>query len=188
MRQKIITILALFYSIQFIVSCCPDGTIENTIRGVSSRTLVLDQNIFVEVSGQDPINKEDLILEVLLTGDQINLGSTMNELKKLGMPSAYAAIDCDDQTIVYKNQVNDISIFAVDENSADVDITGDLVIQGTDVSIASYLSDHLLSVFDGFVVEFNNTDNLPNVASFRIEVALDDGNTVVTETNTINFN
>lgn len=188
MKQKVIIVLALFYSIQMIVSCCPMETFEHVIRGATSRTLVLEENRFTEISGQDPINKEDLILEVLLQGDRLNISSLMHEFKKLGPQSAYAAIDCEEPTIVFRNRLDRVEIFAVDINNAEVDITGDLVMQGSDQSINEYVSENLLSIFDGFLVEFNNVDNLPAVASFKIQLFLDDGGVIEIETNAINFN
>lgn len=188
MRQKIVIILALFYSIQLIVSCCPEETIENTIRDVSFTPFILEDNRFVEVTESDMIDKEDLLLDIILRGDQINVASLKKELSKLGTQSAHASIDCDDPTFIFKNRINSIEIFAVDTNNADTEITGDLVIMGSNQSITDYVSENLLTVFDSFSGDFSNTNNLPATASFRIELFLDDGMTVITETNQINFN
>jgi len=190
MKQKVFIILALIYSVQFVVSCCPSKTFEQTITGVSTRTLQLDTNgfSFIEVNDQQSIDKEDLIIEVLLDGTSIQVGSLMKEVRKLGMQSAYAAIDCEDATIVYVNSVQNVEIVAIDANNIETDVTNDLVIQGGTQSIADYIGNNIISVFDGFVVEFNDVTNLSAQAEFRITATLDDNTVLEITTNQVNFN
>jgi hypothetical protein len=188
MKQKVVFILALFYSVQLIIACCPEETIENTIRDVSVRPFTLQDNTAVDVMPNDVIDKEALIMTISLEGDQIRIGSLFNEFQKIGPQSAYAAIDCfNDPIFVYKNNVERIEVIAVDTNNAESDVTGDMVIFGSDQSIASYVSENQLTVLDRFEVEFSNTNNIPATASFKIQVFLDDGTVAVTETDIINF-
>ena len=188
MRQKVISILVLFYSIQLIIACCPNDVLQQTINSVFTRPLVLVGNRFVEVSSQEFIDKEDLLLEVVLDGNQINIGGLPKELKKFSFQSSYASIDCDEPSIVYANRVSRIEILVVDTNNAESDITSDFVIEESGQSIADYLSENTVGIFDGFLLDLENTDNVPDSASFKTRVFLDDGNMVVTETNRINFN
>lgn len=188
MRQKIIITLAFIYSIQFIISCCPNETFQNTITGVSSRTLILDGINYVEVTNQDTIDKEDLLLEILMQGNQV-LSSVFKDVKKIGFQSSYASIDCEDATIVYLNRVSGIEVIAIDlSDNSEVDITNDLVADGTQQSLAEYILDNNPSVNDGLLADFSNLSNLPSQGEFRIRVLLDDNTVVETTTNQVNFN
>lgn len=188
MRQKIVITLALIYSIQFIISCCPNETYQNTVTGVSSRTLILDGINFVEVTNQDTINKEDLLLEVLLQGSQV-LSSVFKDVKKIGFQSSYASIDCEDFTINYINRVESIEVIAIDvSDNSEVNVTNDVVAEGTQQSLTQYILENNPSVNDGLLVDFSNTNNLPSQAEFRIRVLLNDNTVVETTTNQVNFN
>jgi hypothetical protein len=192
MRQKVFIILALFYSVQFLISCCNNQTLEYTVTGVTTRTLILDTNngfSFIEISDQQAIDKEDLIIDIQFGGTSIEVAGLLNEVGELGMQSAYAAIDCEDQTIVYNNRVQSVEITAIDVNNVETDVTNDLVIQGSQQSIADYINESfVISVFDGIVVEFNDVTNLSSQAVFRIRATLDDNTIVETTTNQVNFN
>lgn len=192
MRQKVFIILALFYSVQFLISCCNNQTLEYTVTGVTTRTLILDTNngfSFIEISDQQAIDKEDLIIDIQFGGTSVEVAGLLNEVGELGMQSAYAAIDCEDQTIVYNNRVQSVEITAIDVNNVETDVTNDLVIQGSQQSIADYINESfVISVFDGIVVEFNDVTNLSSQAVFRIRATLDDNTIVETTTNQVNFN
>jgi len=188
MRQKIVITLAFIYCIQFIISCCPNETYQNTITGVSSRTLILDGINYVEVTNQDTIDKEDLLLEILLQGNQV-LSSVLKDVKKIGFQSTYASIDCEEATIVYLNRVAGIEVIAIDVNdNSEVDVTNDLVAEGTQQTLAEYILGNNPSVNDGLLADFTDTSNLPSQAEFRIRLLLDDNTFVETTTNQVNFN
>ena len=141
------------------------------------------------MTDQQTINKEDLIIEVLLEGTSIQIASLMKDVRKLGMQSTYASIDCEDATLVYANQIASVEIIAIDVNSFnETDVTNDLVIQGADQNIADYVSNNILTAFDGFIVEFSDVTNVPTQARFRINITLDDNTVVETTTNQVNFN
>jgi hypothetical protein len=192
MRQKVFIILALFYSVQLLISCCDEQSFEYTVTSASTRTLILDTNngfSFIEVDDQQAIDKEDLIIEVLFQGNIVQVADVVHEMRKVGIQSTYAAIDCEDPTIIYNNRVQSIEVIAIDVNNLETDVTNDLVIQGSQQSIADYISESfVISVADGIIVEFNDVSNLQSQAVFRIRATLDDNTVIETTTNQVNFN
>lgn len=192
MRQKVFIILALFYSVQFLISCCDDKTYEYTITSVTTRTLQLDTSngfSFLDVDDQQAIDKEDLIIEVLFQGNIVQVADVLYEVSKAGMQSTYAAIDCEEPAIIYNNRVQSVEVIAIDVNNLETDVTNDLVIQGSQQSIADYIAESfVISVADGFLVEFNDVTNLSSQAVFRIRATLDDNTVVQVTTNQVNFN
>lgn len=192
MRQKVFIILALFYSVQFLISCCDEQSYEYTVTSASTRTLILDTSngfSFIEVDDQQAIDKEDLIIEVLFEGNIVRVASIVQDARKVGMQSAYAAIDCEDPFITYNNSVQSIEVIAIDVNNVETDVTNDLVIQGSQQSIAEYISERfVISVSDGLIVEFSDVSNLQSQATFKIRATLDDNTVIETTTNQVNFN
>ena len=188
LKNKVVIVFAIFFALQMIVSCCPESTYEYTVTGVSTRALKLEGNNFVAVSSQDLIQKEEVILEIIFEGTEVQVSHVMKEVSKLGVQSAYAAIDCEDATINYKNKVDRVEIFAVDANSTEVEVTHDAVIQGSQESIASYIAANILSVRNGLAVSFSNVSNIPSEASFRIRAFLSDNTVVEAVTNQVSFN
>ena len=186
MKQKVFIILALIYSVQLIISCCPNETINYTLTDLTSRNLVLEGNSFVEVASTDTVNKEDLLLEVIFTGEQ-TVTDLMKDVKKLGVQSAYAAIDCF-QDINYINRVASMEVFAIDvSDNSEVNVTNDIIVDGG-LSISDYIQQFNPTVNDGLLIDFNETSNLPSQAQFRISVSLDDNTDIETITNQVNFN
>ncbi len=189
MKKKITTVFIVLFGLQFATSCCPNHTLEYTVTGVTSRNLILNGIHFVEVDGQTSINKEDLLLEVLFTGTESKIGSILNEISKVGIQSIYASIDCEDVTVVYKNKIQSIAIFVRDlaNNGIETEITNDLVIEGSQKTIADYIRENNPNVHDGILIDFKNTNNLPNQAEFIIRTFLDDSRIIETTTNRVNF-
>ena len=192
MRQKVFIILTLFYSVQFLISCCDQKTYEYTVNSVATRTLQLDTNngfSFLLVDDQQSIDKEDLLIEVLFQGNIEQVASVVHEVSKAGMQSTYAAIDCEDPAIIYNNRVESVEVIAIDVNNLETDVTNDLVIYGSQQSIADFINDsYVISVTDGFLLEFNDVTNLSSQAVFRISATLDDNTVVTVTTNQVNFN
>lgn len=189
MKQKVFIVLALFYSIQLFIACCPDETYDYTIVDVDSRLLVLNDNQFVEVTEQDTINKEDLLISIQMEIDEVLVSEVWNELNKIGVQSSYASIDCFGPTINYVNSIQNIEVFAVDENNAEVEVSDDLLVQEVDTTIAEFLSfADSVSFQESFTLVFSDVTNLSTEATFRIRVSLSNNVIVETVTNKVNFN
>lgn len=189
MKQKIISVLVLIYSVQFLISCCPDEVYEYTFNGVNSVMYTLNDNQFVEVLPQDTVNKEDLLIDITMEIDRVLVSEVWQEINKLGIQSTYAAIDCFGPTINYVNSIESIEVIAVDANNQEVDVTNDLIVQGNNVSIAEFLS-FADSVYfqERFELQFGDVTNLSSEATFRIRITLTDNVVLETVTNQVNFN
>ena len=130
-------ILALMYAVQFVISCCPDETYEYTFNGVDSTMYILEDNQFVEVLPQDTVNKEDLLIDISMEIDRVLVSEVWEEVNKLGIQSMYASIDCFGPTINYTNSIQSIEVVAIDANNQEVDVTNDLIVQGSNASVPS---------------------------------------------------
>lgn len=183
--------LALICATLWLTSCCNEDTYEVTITGVESRALVTNvNNSLVAFDPQDPINKEDLFIEIDFI-EQEQIVSTQG-LNKVGsdVPMLEAAVvPCEDQIVIYKNRVVSVKVevLDVDNPNARIDVTDQLVVQNTQISIADYVLDSGPGL-GGFVAEFTNTDNLPDSIAYEVAVTLDDGGTITASAGPIDFN
>lgn len=182
-------VLLLLFLIQLITSCCNEDTYEVTITGLESRPLIVDGNNFIEFDDQTPIDKEDLIIDVLI-----------NEVEKIASSRLYkrnhrnskvleaAIVPCGDQIVVYKNKLESIKVEILDVNNDNerIDITNQLVIQGSQISISEYISENNQGI-RSFFIAFSDTNNIPDRIEYIIEATLDDGLTISSSGGIINF-
>jgi hypothetical protein len=91
--------------------------------------------------------------------------------------------------VVFKNRIERIKVEVLDSNTNNerIDITNQVVIQGTRQSIAEYLSDNNPGL-RGFLIELSDTRNIPDRIEYFIEATLDDGLRISSTGGIINFN
>jgi hypothetical protein len=180
----------LIFLMQMLISCCGEETYEITITGMESRALISDGLNFIAFDTQKPIDKEALIIEVLITEVE-EITSTEPFKKKItAAPVLEAAVvPCEDQVVVFKNRIERIKVEVLDSNTNNerIDITNQVVIQGTRQSIAEYLSDNNPGL-RGFLIELSDTRNIPDRIEYFIEATLDDGLRISSTGGIINFN
>lgn len=190
MKKKISNAFLLMFMMQLMLACCPDKTKEVTINGVKSRALILDGINYVEFDKQNPINKEDLIIEIILTEAEKIASSELNKSREKDTKVLKAAVvPCGEQTVIYKNKLESVKVelLDIDNNNARIDITEQMVIQGTQQSIPTYIAENNPSL-RGFLIEFSDTSNLPDRISYVIEATLDDGSKFSLTVGIIQFN
>lgn len=189
MKKRSSNVFLLIFLMQLMVACCDEETYEVTITGMESRALISDGIDFIEFDTQNPIDKEELIIEVLITEvEEISSNEPFKKEKTAAPVLEAAVVPCEDQVVVFKNRIERIKVEVLDSNTNNerIDITNQVVIQGTRQSIAEYLSDNNPGI-RGFLIEFSDTRNIPDRIEYFIEATLDDGLRISSTGGIINF-
>lgn len=173
-----------------LIACCNEETYEVSISGMESRALVLDGIDFIAYEPESAINKEELLIEVLIkeTEQITSTEETGNYLKESKVVKA-AVVPCADQVLLFKNRIESLKVEIRDpENSSTtLDITDQLQVKETNQSITEYLSENSPGV-RGFLLEFTDVSNIPDRMQYFLEATLDDGTQINTESEVILFN
>ena len=185
MKRKVSHVFVLIFAVQLLTACCDDETIEITITGMESRALTLDGFRFVEIDNQTPINKEDLILEVLFTQVQGVASCACHQKQVL---TAAVVPSCDPE-IVYTQSIETftVALLDVDNNNARIDITDRVVIEGTQLSVFDFIANSSPAI-ENLLLELSDTNNLPNRVTYVVEASLSDGTEISTTGGIIQFN
>lgn len=190
MKKKIQFVFFLIFGSQCMIACCDEETFEVRITGMESRALILDGINAVEVNSQNPIDKEDLILEASFIEVQelVTTGPSKQNKKEVEVMEA-AVVPCSDPTFIYKNNIVSVKVevLDVDNGNARTDITNQMVIQGTQLSIADYIAQSNPGIRN-LLVQVADVTNIPNRIEYTIEATLDDGLILSSGGGIINFN
>lgn len=191
MMKRLKTVLLFLFVLPLMTACCNGETLEVTITGVETRALILEENgFFTEFDLQNPIDKEDLLIEITFTGIEEYTSIQGMEKKRTedGVIEA-AVVPCEDQVVIYKNSVESVRIDVIDldNNNTRIDITDQVVIEGSQNSIADYINDFSPGL-RVFAAELTDTSNLPDRIEYEIEAILDDGSRLTANSGTILFN
>jgi hypothetical protein len=157
---------------------------------MESRALVLDGNNYKEFDVESPINKEDLLIEVLIIEtERITSIEQSGESPKERKVVRAAVVPCGDQIVLFKNRIESfkVEITDPDNNSTSLDITEQLQVEGTDQSISEYIAENSPGI-RGFLLEFSDISNIPDRIQYYLEATLDDGTKVSSEGRVVNFN
>lgn len=184
--RNIFLLILLTY---LVIGCCDTNTYEVTISGLESRALLFDGDIPVVVNEENPIAKEDLVIEVL-----INEFETIasNEKRNTANPNRKilraAVVPCGDDEFNYLNRIESISVEIINLDTDELmDITNQLIVVGSNETISEFIPENSPGTRD-FLIELSNTDNIPNRITYEIEATLDDGVTISSIGGPINFN
>lgn len=173
-----------------LMGCCADETYEVTITGLETRAYTIEGNQFLDVSEQTPVNKEDLVISVSFDEDEILISNNSYQKRESKVDVFESAVvPCGDATFIYTNRLETIRVEVVDVDNANarIDITNQLRIVGTDQSLVDYISENKEWLRD-FLIEFDDTTNIPNRIRYDIEVTLDDNSILNSSGGIINFN
>ena len=189
--MKIRRVLPVVLLAQLMMACCNEPTYLITITGIESRALIFyEDNQAIEFDPQIPIDKEELLIEIRFIEQEeiasIELGSTKTRSDNI---QRAAVVPCGDQIVIYNNNLESIKVEVFDPNNQfeRIDVTDQLVIQGTQTSISDYISENPQGS-GGFLFEFSDTSNLPDRIEYVIEATLDDGTKISTQSGLILFN
>lgn len=189
MRDRIRNIILLTLVLQVLVACCRADTYEITITALDSRALILEGGNFVEVEEETTLDKEDLILELLVIEvEEIVLNGFDKVDKEIQVLEA-AVVPCEDQIVIFKNSIDSIKVEVLDadNNNSSIDVTDQLVILGTQQPLSEYIAENNPGIGD-LLMEFSDTSNIPDRITYVIEATLDDGQIIRTTGGIINFN
>ncbi len=173
-----------------MIACCREETYEVIITGIESRVLTLDGVNFIEYDMQTPIDKEDLIIEITLNEVERIASSEHFKNKKTDAQVLKAAVvPCGDQIVIYKNRLESVKVEVLDSdnNDARIDITSQVIIQGTQKSISEYISENNPGI-RGFLIELSDISNIPDRIEYEIEATLNDGTKINASNGIIAFN
>lgn len=189
--MKIRRILPVVLLAQLMMACCNEPTYLITITGIESRALIFDQdNQAIEFDSQNPIGKDELLIDIRFIEKEkiasIEFGSSKRRSDKI---QRAAVVPCGDQIVIYNNNIESIKVEVFDPNNdfERIDVTDQLVIQGTQTSISDYITQNPQGS-GGFLFEFSDTSNIPDRIEYLIEATLDDGTKISTQSGLILFN
>jgi hypothetical protein len=189
MRNR--NIIPMILMAALMISCCSESTYEITIIGIETRALVLDGGTnVIEFDKLNSIDKNDFIIEIdIIEQEKIVSSEFINHKNEDTEVLNAAVIPCEDQLLIYKNNIDSIKveIFDVDNNNERIDITNQLVILDTQTSVSQYVSQQSQGIGD-FLVQFSDTSNIPGRIEYTIEATLDDGSKIKAMNGVINFN
>lgn len=179
--------LILLMLLSYLISgCCDSNTYEVTISGLESRALIFDGNNPVVVDEQSPIDKENLVIELLITELESIASSKQNKPDVKVLKAA--VIPCGDDEFIYSNKIDSIRVEILNSNNNErIDITNQLFVIGTSESISEYIPENSPGTRD-FLMKLSSTSNIPNQIEYVIEATLDDGTKVSSTSGIINFN
>ena len=190
MNRMIKMVLLVILVAPLAVACCNEETYEITISGLETRTLIPQGTSFIEYDKQNSIDKDQLFIELRFTAiEDIVLGGGGSN--KIAGPAVLqpAVVPCADQDLINKNRVESIKVEVLDadNNNEGLDVTDQMVVQGTDISLLEAIaqSEGLLT---DFLIGFSDTSNIPDRISYRIVATLDDGTELESSDGIINFN
>ena len=190
MKKKIKNLLLLSLLIICVSACCDTDTYEVTVTGVESRALILQDNNFVEFDEQNPINREDFFIEVEFTETEMIVSNTLSKPSDADITVLESAVvPCEDQVVEFINQVESIRVdlIDIDNGNSSSDITDQLLVQGTQQSLADYISGNGPGI-GGFLIDLSQLISIPDRISYSIEVTTDDGLVFNTTSGIIQFN
>ncbi len=176
--------------IPLLTACCSQETYQVSITGLQTRSLLLEGNRFVDFNKQNQINKDDLLIEVLIDElEELTFKETQKEGLKQQKVQLAAVVPCPDPEFNYTNQIQNISvtIFDIDNNNNAIDVTNDVIIWGSQQSLTDYISENRVGIRD-LLLDFSNTTSFPNRINYQVKASLNDGTTVEVTGDTIQFN
>lgn len=183
-------VITIFLIALLMSGCCNEKTYEVTITGLESRAWIFDGISLTEFDIQNSINKEVLVIELDIIDVETIVSNELENNKNSKTKVLKAAVvPCEDQVVVFKNNIISIKVEILDVNNANerIDVTNQLVIQGSQTTIPQFIAENPQGISDLFV-QFSDTSNLPDRMDYEIEATLDDGSTINTMNGTINFN
>lgn len=155
---------------------------------MESSAWILDDNNIIQFDQQNPIDKEDLIIEVLFTNFEEIILNDYDTKQDVNVSKA-AIVPCSDPVLIFGNQIESVKveIFDSNNNNTKIDITNQMVILRSEESIAAYISENNPDITD-ILIQFSDTTNIPDRITYRIEATLDDGLRISSTGGIINFN
>lgn len=182
-------VILLLLMTQLIMGCCDTNTYEVTITGLETRALLFDGNIPVMVDEENPIAKEDWVIEVLITRfETLASNEKRNKDNRNRKILRAAVVPCGDDEFNYMNRIESIAVEIIDLDTDErMDITNQLIVVGSNETISELIQETSPSTGD-FLIELTNTDNIPNRITYEIEASVDDGMTISAMGGPINFN
>lgn len=185
-KMNIRNIVLLMLLAQLIIGCCDTNTYEVTISGLESRALIFDGNNPIVVDEQSPIDKEDLVIELLIAEFESIASSEQNRTD--ATVSKAAVVPCGDDEFIYLNKIDSVKVEILNSNNNErIDITNQLFVMGTNESISEYIPENSPGTRD-FLMKLSNTSNIPNRIEYVIEATLDVGTKISSTGGIINFN
>jgi hypothetical protein len=181
MIKKTLLVLAVIYTLQFLVSCnrCGCGDLREydiSIENLEVKTV--DLSAFNEETGNEFEYFSDIGLII-----NINFQETLLEQATIvnsGFSGAYAC-SCPDPIFNYLDIVNEVKIYEV-SNSEKIDITSNfLVLDGSELlSVNDYFdtyrnSEYSMYYFSDIKLEMISDQNLTTNPQLEIQVVLDSG-------------
>jgi hypothetical protein len=190
-KSKIFIAIIFLYTVQFIISCCPDpGVVELTIDEIEGRSFEIIGNFSSEIIDNSPVDKGNYALFIYFRENRNKVSATFESVKSFGMSSAMAT-SCKNDEFIYKNDVASIEILAQDSSSSAVSNV-------TDVFRYKNENNELLTVSQfiasrekwqtSLEVSIVDESKIPSSAFFTVNVELTSGESLTYKTNEIVFN
>ncbi|NQZ78593.1 MAG: hypothetical protein HRT61_21140, partial [Ekhidna sp.] len=132
-KKKLYLLVPLIFS---LVGCCDSDTYEVSISGLSTRALAFDGINAIEVEEENPIDKEDLVIELLvLENEKV---ASNDQSKEYQIVNA-AVVPCADDEFIYINRIVDIKVESIESNGERINLTNQLIILGSEDLVSAYI-------------------------------------------------
>jgi hypothetical protein len=166
-----------------IHGCCDTRTYGISVSGIGSRAFTFDGNIPVIVNEQDPIEKEELVIELQIVEAQSTAFSEPLHTNKNVLQAA--VVPCADDEFFYLNKIDSIRVDMISAGNT-TDITHQFIVLGTNEPISSYIPANSPGE-SNYLMQLSDTSGIPNQISYTLKVTLDDGSELSTMGGTIAF-
>jgi hypothetical protein len=156
------------------------------ISGLETRAVSFDGNDQILIDERTPVNKEDLVIELLVNEfDEIALSEQAKSKPKV---AAMAVVPCGDDEYIIANTIERVTVEILDLNNNErMDVTDQLVILNIDEPISDYISRNSQNKTD-FFMSFSDISNLPDSIAYTVEATLDSGMKISATGGIIYFN
>lgn len=173
---------------QLFVGCCDTNKIEINFSGLETRALVFDGINPVVVDEQNPIDKDDLVIELLINGsEEMASNQRFNKNKPDVKVLKAAVVPCGDDEFIYTNKIESVKVEILNSNNNDrIDIINQLLVLGTDELISEYIPENSPGRSE-FLMKLSDTSNIPDQIVYVIEATLNDGIKISSTGGIINF-
>lgn len=183
--MNIKTLLLLLFFSHFLHGCCDTNSYDVLISGLETRALIFDGNDQIIIDEQTSIDKEDLVIELLINEfEEIALSEEAEAKVKV---AAMAVVPCGDDEYIITNNIESVTVEIIDLSSNErIDVTDQLVILNLDEFISDYISRNSQEK-SNFFMSFSDITDVPDSIDYRIEAILDSGSKISTTGGAIYF-
>lgn len=192
MKNKVLIVLSVMFTFQFIVSCCNCDSTETFENHYNELAIIpYDTSGFSVKEATEDVYKNAFGLGVMVNFETVKVSDSMRFFCDMSFGTALAfSCDCEGDTFLYPDPLAKLIIYALDPISLErTVITERFKIQSYDDSFVSIdvFFEQRQEWHDGFRLTLVDYNELPNKVIFVAEVFLESGKSFINQTSVISF-